>query len=65
MGGHRRVLTRLPRMGAVSPGILLAFLAAVLLVIERRAVSSPSPRTLLPFAPFMAGGALVAVFASQ
>jgi prepilin signal peptidase PulO-like enzyme (type II secretory pathway) len=52
-------------MGAVSPGILLAFLAAVLLVIERRAVSSPSPRTLLPFAPFMAGGALVAVFASQ
>ena len=52
-------------MGAVSPGILLAFLAAVLLVIERGAVSSPSPRTLLPFAPFMAGGALVAVFASQ
>ena len=50
---------------ALSPGILLAFLAAAHYLIGRRAVSSPSPRTLLPFSPFMAGGALVAAFASQ
>jgi leader peptidase (prepilin peptidase)/N-methyltransferase len=50
---------------ALSTGSLLAFLAAALYVIGRRVVSSPSPRTLLPFAPFMACGALVAVFASR
>lgn len=48
---------------ALSTGALLTFLAAALFVTGRRVVSSPSPRMLLPFAPFMAGGALVAVLA--
>ena len=50
---------------ALSTGTILAFLAAALYVIGRRAVSSSSPRTLLPFAPFMACGALVTVFANR
>ena len=40
---------------------LLAFVAAALFVIGRGVVSSPGHRMLLSFAPFMAGGALVAI----
>jgi leader peptidase (prepilin peptidase)/N-methyltransferase len=47
---------------ALSTGVLLGFLTAALFVIGRRIVSSPGTRVLLPFAPFMAGGALAAVF---
>ena len=46
---------------ALSTGTLLAFVAATLFVIGRRVVSSPGHRMLLPFAPFMAGGALVGI----
>lgn len=48
---------------ALSTGTLLAFVAAALFVIGRRVVSSPGHRMLLPFAPFMASGALIAILA--
>ena len=47
----------------LSTGTLLAFLFAAVFVVGRRVVSSPGLGNLAPFAPFMAGGALVAVFA--
>jgi len=49
------------RWAALSTGALLAFVATALFVIGRHVVSSPGHRMLLPFAPFMAGGTLVAI----
>ena len=46
---------------AVVTGTLLAFLAGGLFVIGRRFARPTDHRTPLPFAPFMAGGALVVV----
>lgn len=48
---------------AVSTGTLLAFLAAVLLVIGRRVAISQIHEATLPMAPFMTVGALVAMLA--
>jgi len=48
---------------ALWTGTILAFLAAAVFVIGRRTVSSPRHRAQLPFAPFMAAGALAVVFA--
>jgi leader peptidase (prepilin peptidase)/N-methyltransferase len=45
----------------VLTGILLAYLGAALMVIVLRVVGSSVGRRGLPFAPFMAGGALFAV----
>jgi len=52
---------------AVSTGTLLAFLAAVLvlLVIGRRVAISQIHEATLPMAPFMTGGALVAMLAMR
>ena len=48
---------------AVATGTLLAFLAGSLFVIGRRFARPTDHRTPLPFAPFMAGGALVVMLA--
>jgi leader peptidase (prepilin peptidase)/N-methyltransferase len=45
----------------VLTGVLLAYLGAALFVIVLRAVGSSVGRIGMPFAPFMAGGALFAV----
>ena len=50
---------------AVTTGTLLAFLAASLLVIGRRVAISQIHEATLPMAPFMTGGALVAMFAMR
>ena len=50
------------RWSALVDGTLLAFLAASFFVVRRRAVHPHSSTVLLPFAPFMAGGALMTVF---
>lgn len=50
---------------AVASGTLLAFLAAALLVIARRVAISEIHEVTLPMAPFMTGGALVAMFAMR
>jgi len=48
---------------AVASGTFLAFLAGSLFGIGRRFVRTPDHRTPLPFAPLMAGGALVVMLA--
>jgi leader peptidase (prepilin peptidase)/N-methyltransferase len=50
---------------AVFTGTLLAFLAAALLVIARRVAISQIHEAALPMAPFMTGGALVAMLAMR
>jgi leader peptidase (prepilin peptidase)/N-methyltransferase len=50
---------------ALWGGTILAFVAAALFVIVRHGFRVAGDRVLLPFAPFMAAGALVAVFASR
>jgi leader peptidase (prepilin peptidase)/N-methyltransferase len=47
--------------GDVLSGILVAYLAAALFVIVLKVIGSTAARTAMPFAPFMAGGALFAV----
>lgn len=46
---------------ALANGTLVAFLAASLFVVGRRVANPGGSRMLLPFAPFLAGGALVTV----
>jgi leader peptidase (prepilin peptidase) / N-methyltransferase len=45
----------------VVTGILLSYLAAAVVVIAQRIVRTSGDNRLLPFAPFMAGGAVVAM----
>jgi prepilin signal peptidase PulO-like enzyme (type II secretory pathway) len=40
---------------------LVAYLAAALFVIVLKVIGTTAARTAMPFAPFMAGGALFAV----
>ena len=47
---------------ALLTGTILAFLAAAVFVVGRRVVGPLNSWMSVPFAPFMAGGALVAVF---
>jgi len=48
---------------AVSTGTLLAFTAAAVVAAVRRVAISQIHERTLPMAPFMTGGALVAMFA--
>jgi leader peptidase (prepilin peptidase)/N-methyltransferase len=47
--------------GDVGTGMLLAYRVAALFVIGLRVFGSMAARSAVPFAPFMAGGALFAV----
>jgi prepilin signal peptidase PulO-like enzyme (type II secretory pathway) len=50
-----------PSAGATLTGVVLGYLGAALAVIALRAVRSSVGRGGIPFAPFIASGALVAV----
>jgi leader peptidase (prepilin peptidase) / N-methyltransferase len=45
----------------LAAGVVCSYLAASIFVVARRVINLSASRSDLPFAPFMAGGAVVAV----